>query len=93
MNFTEKVKSTLRHITWAGVDEDYVPGTNPAHSRQMSLISKPVVRPPVEIEEEDLISTHHKERILKRKRNAEVADQIRQEFLAGEWDGYAYFQR
>ena len=28
MNFTEKVKSTLRHITWAGVDEDYVPGTN-----------------------------------------------------------------
>lgn len=41
------------------------------------------------IEEENLISAHHKERILKRKRNAEVADQIRQDFLAGEWDGYA----
>ena len=52
MNFTEKVKSTLRHMTWARVDEDYVPGTNPAHSRPGSLISKPVVRPPVEIEEE-----------------------------------------
>lgn len=31
MNFTEKVKSTLLHMTWAGVNEDYVPGTSPAH--------------------------------------------------------------
>ena len=93
MNFTEKVKSTLRHMTWARVDEEYVPGTNPAHSWQRPLISKLVVRPPMEIEEEDLMSTHHKERILKRKRNAEAADQIRQEFLAGEWDGYACFHR
>jgi hypothetical protein len=53
---------------------------------------KLVVRPPMEIEEEDLKSTHHKERFLKRKRNAEAADQIRQEFLAGEWDGYACFK-
>ena len=52
---------------------------------------KPVVRPPAEIEEEDLKSVHHKERILKRKRNSEAADQIRQEFLGGEWGGYACF--
>lgn len=45
----------------------------------------------MEMEEEDLKSIHHKERILKRKRNAEAADQIRQEFLAGEWDGYVCF--
>jgi len=51
----------------------------------------PVVRPPVEIEQEDLMSVHHKERILKRKRNAEAADHTRQGFLAGEWDGYACF--
>ena len=88
MNFTDKVKSTLRHMTWAGVDEGYVPGTYPAHWQQVAYI-KPVVRPPLEIEEEDLMSVHHKERIFKRKRNAEVADQIRQEVLAGEWDGYA----
>jgi len=52
-----------------------------------------VVRPTVDIEEEDLMYNHHKERILKRKRNAEVADLVRQEFLAGEWDGYACFFR
>lgn len=90
MNFTEKVKSTLRHMTWAGVDEDYVPGTSPAHLCEGHLCQL-VVRPPVGIEEEDLMSTHHKERILKRKRNVEAADQIRQDFLAGEWDGSACF--
>jgi hypothetical protein len=53
---------------------------------RVAYVNAPV-RPPVEIEEEDLRSIHHNERILKRRRNVEVADQIRQEFLAGDWDG------
>lgn len=85
MNFNSSVASTFKWTDWAAVDEEYTPSMYLIYCVSCQLLICGSVRAPTAVQE--FKSDGQKDRIRKRKAVADLADSMRQDLFAGEWNG------
>ena len=88
MNMSEKYTSILRHLDWAAVDEEHVPGrSDVVKISDIALTIRHIVRAPIEPDSGEYRSAGQQARYDKRRMAQDALEQVREELFSGEWDG------